>query len=79
LIDLVTQDLQSIELPCGFSGDLVWEFQINKGRVRLVVLDEEASSLTDETVIEVIRRSLLTWRTPVTVNTIVFLTVRITT
>ncbi|MGB7439759.1 MAG: after-VIT domain-containing protein [Coleofasciculaceae cyanobacterium] len=60
----LTQHLQSIQLPTGVGGNLVFEFHVSKGRVQQLVLDEQASSLPDETVIEAIRRSLLTWRPP---------------
>ncbi len=76
-IALLTQHLQSIQLPKGLSGDLVFEFQVSKGRVRQVVLDEEASSLKEETVIEAIRRSLLTWKPDQALNNNVVLTIRI--
>lgn len=61
-IALLTQHLQSAQLPTGFSGDLVFEFQVKQGRVRQVVLDEQASSLTEQTVIDEIRKSLLIWQ-----------------
>ncbi|BAZ28316.1 vault protein inter-alpha-trypsin subunit [Cylindrospermum sp. NIES-4074] len=60
MISLLTQYLQSMQLPAGFSGDLVFEFQVSQGRVRQLVLDKQASSLKEQTVIELIRRSLLT-------------------
>ncbi len=60
----LTQRLQSIQLPSGISGDLVFEFYISKSRVQQVTLNEKASSVKDQTVIEAIRRSLLTWHPP---------------
>ncbi|MEH2262081.1 after-VIT domain-containing protein [Nostoc sp.] len=59
MISLLTQYLQAIQLPRGFGGDLVFEFQLNQGRVRQLLLNEEASSLKEQTVIELIKRSLL--------------------
>ncbi len=56
MIYLLTQYLQSIQLPTDFSGNLVFEFQVNKGRVKQVVLDEQASACQEQTVIEIIRR-----------------------
>jgi len=76
-IALLTQYLQSIQLPRGFSGDLVFEFSVSQGRVRQVVLDEQASSLKEQTVMEAIRLKLITWRSPQTINTTVILTLRI--
>jgi Ca-activated chloride channel family protein len=66
-IALLTQHLQSVQLPTGFSGDLVFEFRVHKGRVKQVVLDEQASSLTEQTVIDEIRKLLLIWRSPTTI------------
>ncbi|MBW4645694.1 MAG: after-VIT domain-containing protein [Goleter apudmare HA4340-LM2] len=77
MIALLTQHLESIPLPTGFSGDLVLELQLNKGRVRQVLLDEQASSLKEQTVIDMIRRSLLTWQPPQMLTTRVLLKVRI--
>jgi len=60
----LTQHLQSIQLSPGVSGNLVFEFYISKSRVQQVTLNEKASSVKDQTVIEAIRRSLLTWHSP---------------
>ncbi|MBE9227673.1 after-VIT domain-containing protein [Phormidium sp. LEGE 05292] len=76
-IELLTQHLQLLMLPDGFSGDLVFEFQVNKGRVKQVVWDEEASSAKDDKVIRLIRRSLLTWQPPKTITNTIQLTIRI--
>lgn len=76
-IALLTKHLQLIQLPKGFSGDLVFELQVNQGRVRQVVWDEQASSLKEDTVISLIRRSLLTWLPPQTINNTIQITIRI--
>ncbi|MEH2453188.1 VIT domain-containing protein [Nostoc sp.] len=60
----LTQHLQQLNLPSGFSGEIVFEFTLNKGRVGGVVLDEKASTLKDAVVVEKIKRSLLVWRVP---------------
>ncbi|MEH2170962.1 MAG: after-VIT domain-containing protein [Nostoc sp.] len=60
----LTQHLQQLNLPSGFSGEIVFEFTVNKGRVEQVVLDEETSTLKDAVVVEKIKRSLLLWRVP---------------
>ncbi len=76
-IAFLTQHLQSIKILTGITGDLVFELKINKGRVKQVILDEEASTIQDAKIIELIRRSLLTWK-PVQTNPItVVLTLRI--
>jgi Ca-activated chloride channel family protein len=41
----LTQHLQSAQLPPNFQGTLVFEFQVNQGRVTFLVLDEQASTL----------------------------------
>ncbi|OKH37393.1 trypsin [[Phormidium ambiguum] IAM M-71] len=76
-IELLTKHLQLLMLPDGFSGDLVFEFQVSKGRVRQVVWDEQASSLKEDKVIRLIRRSLLTWLPPQTINNTIQITIRI--
>ncbi|WP_199249165.1 VIT domain-containing protein [[Phormidium] sp. ETS-05] len=78
-ISLLTKHLESLQLPAGVSGDLVFEFQASKGRVKGVVVEDVASTVTDKKVIEAIRRSLLTWRAPKTLNVTVILTLRIAT
>ncbi|MEH1939165.1 MAG: VIT domain-containing protein [Nostoc sp.] len=77
MISLLTQYLQSIQLPRGFGGDLVFEFQLSQGRVRQLLLDEQASSLKEQTVIELMRRSLLAWLPSQSLTSTVLLTLRI--
>ncbi|WP_366837856.1 after-VIT domain-containing protein [Nostoc sp. LPT] len=60
----LTQHLQQLNFPSGFSGEIVFEFTVNKGRVERIVLDEETSTLKDAVVVEKIKRSLLLWRVP---------------
>jgi Ca-activated chloride channel homolog len=70
------QHLQIVELPTGFNGTIVFEFQLNpnrilglstgKGRVRQLVWDEAGSTVQDPTILEPLRRSLLTWQPPLT-------------
>jgi len=60
----LTQHLQSIPLSPGVKGNLVFEFYISQGRVRQLILDQEASSVNDQDVTEAIRRSLLTCYLP---------------
>nr|WP_267871676.1 after-VIT domain-containing protein [Nostoc sp. CHAB 5715] len=58
----LTQHLQQLNFPSGFSGEIVFEFTVNKGRVGGIMLDEEASTQKDAVVVEKIKRSLLVWR-----------------
>ncbi len=73
----LTQHLQQLNFPSGFSGEIVFEFTVNKGRVERVVLDEETSTLKDAVVVEKIKRSLLLWRVPPSTTGKVILTLHI--
>jgi Ca-activated chloride channel family protein len=73
----LTQHLQQLNLPSGYSGEIVFEFPVRKGRVVRVVLDEDASTLLELQVIEIIKRSLTTWRVPQSATGTVRLTLRI--
>lgn len=69
--------LQQLSLPSGFSGEIVFEFPVKKGRVTRVMLDKKASTLTEATVIDLIKRSLLAWQVPVSAAGTIRLTLRI--
>ncbi len=73
----ITQHLQQLKLPTGFSGVIVFEFIVNKGRVGRIMLDEEDSTLFDKTVVEAIKRSIITWNSPLSATGTVRLTLRI--
>jgi Ca-activated chloride channel family protein len=73
----LTKHLQQLNLPSGFSGELVFEFPVSKGRVVRVVLDEDASTLKETQVIELIKRSLTAWRVPPSATGTVRLTLRV--
>ncbi|MCP2727474.1 VIT domain-containing protein [Limnofasciculus baicalensis] len=60
----LTQHLQRLHLPSGLSGEIVFELIIKKGRVRQVLLDENATTIGEKKVIEMIKKSLLTWQVP---------------
>ena len=59
--------LQSLQLASPQTGKLVFELVIQRGRVRRVMLDDEASDPQSQTVIDQIRQALLTWSCPQTV------------
>lgn len=69
-IDLLGDHLLSVQVPVGFSGEVVFEFQVRGGRVIQLVLDEQASTLTEAVVIDELRRSLLAWRCAATADTV---------
>ncbi|MEH2348633.1 MAG: after-VIT domain-containing protein [Nostoc sp.] len=73
----LTQHLQQLNLPSGFSGEIVFEFTVNKSRVRQVVLDEKTSTVKDAVVVEKIKRSLVLWRVPPSTTGKVVLTLQI--
>ena len=60
----LTQHLQKLNFPSGFSGEIVFEFTVNNSRVAGIMLDEETSTQKDPVVVEKIKRSLLLWRVP---------------
>jgi hypothetical protein len=60
----ITQYLQQLKLPTGFSGVIVFDFTVKNGRVGRIVLDEEASTLLEKTVVGMIKRSLTAWNCP---------------
>ncbi|MEH2087383.1 VIT domain-containing protein [Nostoc sp.] len=73
----LTRHLQQLNFPSGFSGEIVFEFTVKKGRVERVVLDEETSILKDPVVVEKIKRSLLLWRVPPSTTGKVILTLHL--
>jgi Ca-activated chloride channel family protein len=73
----LTQHLQQLNLPPGKVGEIVFEFPVRNGRVVRVVLDEEASTVREAVVIDLIKRSLLTWRVPASATGTIRLTLRI--
>ncbi|MBD2122718.1 VIT domain-containing protein [Trichocoleus sp. FACHB-262] len=74
----LAQHLESVQLLPDFrGGQVVFELQVNNGRVRQVMLNEEASSLKEQAVIEAIRRSLQAWRPPQELTATVNLTLRV--
>jgi Ca-activated chloride channel homolog len=58
----LTNYLQSQDISDGYSGQIVIELQLNKGRVQLVSFDEDASTLKAVKILAAIRRLLSSWR-----------------
>ncbi|MBW4680060.1 MAG: after-VIT domain-containing protein [Microcoleus vaginatus WJT46-NPBG5] len=71
------QHLKRVKLPAGFSGEIVLEFPVQNGRVGQIILDDQASTLDEATVVDPIKRSLLIWKVPQGVASIVRITLRI--
>ncbi|EDX73627.1 Vault protein inter-alpha-trypsin [Coleofasciculus chthonoplastes PCC 7420] len=73
----LTQHLQSLNLPEGFTGEIIFEVQIRDGAVQRVILDDIESTLQDTTIVDPIRRSLLGWSTLESVTGRIRVTLRV--
>ncbi|MEH2259177.1 after-VIT domain-containing protein [Nostoc sp.] len=73
----LTQHLQQLNFASGFTGEIVFEFSVNKGQLERVVLDEETLTRKDGVVVEKIKRSLLLWRVPPSTDGKVILTLHL--
>ncbi len=58
------QHFKNLNLPSGFSGEIVLEFPINNGRVGRIILDDIASTVQDKSVVDAIKRWLTYWQGP---------------
>jgi Ca-activated chloride channel family protein len=74
---LLTQYLQNVKLPADFSGEMVLELWVGNGRMRRIVLDDEASTLDAPEVFDPIKRALVSWKVPSGVAGTVRITLRI--
>ncbi|MGA9383152.1 MAG: after-VIT domain-containing protein, partial [Phormidium sp.] len=73
----ITQKLQNVNIPNNISGEIVLELSLQNGRVRRVILDDKASTVKEQKVVDDIRRSLLTWQAPPSINNTIRLRLRI--
>ncbi|MFP4411270.1 VIT domain-containing protein [Coleofasciculus sp.] len=73
----LTQHLQYLNLPEGFTGEIIFELQIRDGAVQRVILDDIESTLQDTTIVDPIRRSLLGWSTLESVTGTIRVTLRV--
>lgn len=73
----ITQKLQNVNIQNNISGEIVLELVLQNGRVTRVILDDRASTVKEQNVIDAIRRSLLTWQAPPSINNIIRLRLRI--
>ncbi|MGD2180983.1 VIT domain-containing protein [Lusitaniella coriacea] len=64
----LNQHLQTLTLPSGTNGEIVFECVVQKGRFRRVMLNEEASTVKIAKIVDLIKRSLLKWRVPPSVT-----------
>ncbi|MFB2933882.1 VIT domain-containing protein [Aerosakkonemataceae cyanobacterium BLCC-F154] len=73
----ITQKLQNVNIPNNISGEIILELSLQNGRVRRIILDDLASTVQEQKAIEQIRRSLLTWQAPASINNTIRLRLRI--
>ncbi|MEQ8386914.1 MAG: VIT domain-containing protein [Coleofasciculus sp. A1-SPW-01] len=73
----LTQHLQYLNLPEGFTGEIIFEVQIRDGAVQRVILEDIESTLQDTTIVDPIRRSLLGWSTLESVTGTIRVTLRV--
>ncbi len=64
LIDSLTQYLQQQNFSCQSQGEIVLELIVNNGPVGRIMVDEDASTLKDATLIDLIKKYLIKWPTP---------------
>ncbi|MEG4071759.1 VIT domain-containing protein [Microcoleus sp. Pol14C2] len=63
-IAALTQYLQSLNLPAGVSGEMVWELSVQDGRVARVAIDTKTSTLQATDAVETLKRALSSWQPP---------------
>jgi Ca-activated chloride channel family protein len=76
-IESLKQHLQKIQLSIGLTGEIVFEFVVENGRVKSLVIDDANSSLKDAKLIKLLQRSLVSWQAPVTSLTQVKLKIKL--
>jgi Ca-activated chloride channel homolog len=77
LIDSLTQYLQQQNFSCESKGEIVLEMIVNKGRVGRIMLDEDASTLKDATLIDLIKKYLIKWPAPKSASGTVSITLQV--
>ncbi|MEG4322040.1 MULTISPECIES: VIT domain-containing protein [unclassified Microcoleus] len=60
----LNKHLQVLTFPGEFNGELALEIIIRKGRITRILVNEDASTVTDAEVIKEIKRSLFSWLIP---------------
>jgi Ca-activated chloride channel family protein len=63
-IAALTQYLQSVNLPTGVSGEMVWELSVQDGRVAFVAIDTQTSTLQATDAVETLKSALSSWQPP---------------
>jgi Ca-activated chloride channel homolog len=76
-IQALQQHLQNVTLTSTTKGEIVLELVLSKGRVNRVVFDDQVSTIKEQEIIEIIKRSLLTWQPDGSINATVRVKLRI--
>ncbi len=76
-IDSLKTHLKTLEVPTEFMGELVFELQVKKARIRRVIWDEKASTLNKKTIIKMIQNALKDWTVPCCDSEILILRINI--
>jgi Ca-activated chloride channel homolog len=76
-IALLTQYLQSVTLPAGVSGEIMWELSVQNSRITQVAIKSQTLTLQASEVIEVLKRALISWQPPVELKSTLRLKLRI--
>jgi Ca-activated chloride channel family protein len=63
-IAALTQYLQSVNLPAGVSGEMVWELSVQDGRIARAAIDPQTSTLQATDAVETLNRALSSWQPP---------------
>ncbi|HLO51516.1 MAG TPA: VIT domain-containing protein [Kamptonema sp.] len=77
VIESLERYLKKLNLPNGYSGEIVFDFPVENGRVGRIILDDRASTLKALEVVDFMKRSLLTWQVPSNVSGTVRLVLRV--
>jgi Ca-activated chloride channel homolog len=76
-IDLLRQHLQNVQLSGNIQGKLTFEFTIENGRLKNIFVKEKESTIEDIDTINLIKKSLVNWRSSTVKITDVTLTLEI--
>jgi Ca-activated chloride channel family protein len=74
----IEQQLRSLQVPAGFNGVVVLEMPIQNGRLTRFILDDVASTLKDQSLVELLKRSLQNVIFPSTAKGTIRLTLNVT-
>jgi Ca-activated chloride channel family protein len=76
-IDSLNEHLATLTVPPGTNGELVLEIVFGKVRPSSIIVDADASTLTDVELLKTIKKWLFSWRIPHSIENPVRLTLRV--